>query len=339
MSNPNKAVRAARRTDARMFNNSTAGRDRCGHRREPKQLAWGERAVRLTSLPMTGTCRVVSVATPVTRAGSTETGAIASLAGRSSAGNQPAALRSPAPPDRSDITTHAIMIAVSTVDPPLWWSWLSWPTTLLTAAVGSCVYLFFVSSGLERRRRSCVAAAGALLAAAAALPFLVGASTICADGASIRADVWVPFASGVLWFIGLGALSALAGVPALKASVTSVLVLVLAALGVLVSRSWLSTQSLSIAMERMAHCGCTPESVLRFPPPSLLQRVVLDVLLGRDEGLAQGGTRPRTGLRRMCRYHFGSVRGGPSRNDDVGRYSLGLGSTTQTATRRGIVGR
>lgn len=126
------------------------------------------------------------------------------------------------------------MIWVSVLDPPFWWSWLSWPTTLLTAAVGSCLYLFVVSSGLEGRRRSGLVAAGARLATAAAFPFLVGASTICADGASMRADVWVPLASGALWFIGLGALSVLAGVPAPKAWVASVFVLVLAVPGALV---------------------------------------------------------------------------------------------------------
>ena len=50
----------------------------------------------------------------------------------------------------------------------------------------------------------------------------------------MRADVWVPLASGAMWFLGLGALSALAGVPAPRAWLVPVLVLVLATPGALV---------------------------------------------------------------------------------------------------------
>jgi hypothetical protein len=64
---------------------------------------------------------------------------------------------------------------------PLWWSWLWWPTTLLTGGAGSALYLYIASIGLDVRRRVVVALAGAGLSVVIGGLFFVTASNIYAS--------------------------------------------------------------------------------------------------------------------------------------------------------------
>jgi hypothetical protein len=112
---------------------------------------------------------------------------------------------------------------------PFWWSWLSWPTTLLTGGAGSALYLYIASIGLDTQRRVVVALAGASLSVAIGGLLFATASNICADGAHLRLDPWVPPTSAVVWFAALVGLGVVARVQAPNVWVGPLLGLIAAA--------------------------------------------------------------------------------------------------------------
>jgi hypothetical protein len=97
---------------------------------------------------------------------------------------------------------------------PLWWSWLWWPTTLLTGGAGSGLYLYIASLGLNVRRRVAVALGGAGLSVVIGGLFFATASNICADGAHLRVNSWVPLTAALVWFTALLGLGMIGGIRA-----------------------------------------------------------------------------------------------------------------------------
>ena len=142
------------------------------------------------------------------------------------------------------IAASIIMVVLDAIDPPLWWSWLSWPTTFLTAALCSCLYLLLASRGLDTVRRAATVVGGAIAAAGIACIVYSGASNICADGASIRVEPWVLPASGALWLGALSGLSVIASVPPGRSWVAP-LVIVAAAFPALLVESLFTLHTLS----------------------------------------------------------------------------------------------
>jgi hypothetical protein len=172
---------------------------------------------------------------------------------------------------------------VDVLNPPLWWSWLSWPTTLLTVAVGSFLYLHFASGDLDGRRRSGLVVATAVSAAAAAVPFLVGGSIICANGASLHANVWVLMASAGLWFIGLAVLGAFAGVTVPQVWVAPVLVLVAGVVGYIIE-SMVALHTIS------RYCDGVPGPLRLYTALSIGVPVVVVAAGGGAAWIAQRGS-------------------------------------------------